>query len=523
MATSQNILERAAKNPPKGYAQTSISEQGQHAASAITPSTSSANTSYIEGDLRNLAQNNSPAEKKKETQSALEVVLYSMLKHHNFIVHQGQLYVYKEAEGYWQLLPNTSSQMELRSLTPQDVKRHAMKVNYPSLYEWLINEADHVSPDFFQEDRRYVNFLDCCYNLESQKTHTDREKRGFTYSLQINFPTGKPTGAYKSFVDSIFKDDDATKIEFCKFLTLLVINSRSYKYCFFLIGPSNSGKSTVLNALRYLFGPHYSSVSFSQFASEFALCELLTSRVNLSAEISSSTNKRLDIMKTITGSDGYTVSRKGQQHFRVDSNQATLVFASNVLPSFSDRTEVSSFLSRAVFFPFMISVDREDWNPNLLKELNEDTAGFLELVEIGWAALHKCGFMIEESSSMQLFKNEVSGLWDSFSTFAKKYIKKDPDGKLTSSEIQEAYETYCNHHDYTCLKPSQWSRILKLNMLCHSSTKVIKNGEDGSSRVRAYKGIAFKKSVSDLLEKEQVHNNNAPSPEQLKELFPNNA
>ena len=513
MSDTMNFFEKAAKKPPKNYTPVDCpAEQTER----VNLSTQAESIQSAESLVSSPPTN---TEKKNETRSALEIVLYSMLEHHAFIVHQNQLYVYRESEGYWQLLPNTSAQTELRNLTPDSVKRYAMKISFPTLYEWLINEAEHVKSDFFTDDRRYVNFLDCCYNLESGKKHTDRKHHHFTYALQVNFPCNESTGAYESFVNSIFDGDKNTINSFCAFLTLAVINSREFKYCFFFLGPSHSGKSTILNSLRYLFGPHYSSVSFSQFASEFALCELLTSRINLSAEISATTNKRIDILKTLTGMDSYTLSRKGQQHFRVDSNKAMLVFASNILPSFLDRMKTASFLSRAVFFPFGNPIPRHKWNPNLLTELNKDIAGFWNLVLKGWKHLNKHDFQIEESESMKFCKNEVSGLWESFSTFCKKYIKKDLGGKLTSAEIQEAYEIYCNIHDYTCLKPSQWSRILKITMLCQSSTKTI-DAEEGSTRVRAYKGIAFKEEISKLLEKDHVFDNNAATPEQLpKNMF----
>ena len=106
-------------------------------------------------------------------------------------------------------------------------------------------------------------------------------------------------------------------------------------------------------------------------------------------------------------------------------------------------------------------------------------------------------------------QKSYAGTWESFSLFCDKYIVPDPKGKLTSAEIQNAYRVFCNQHDYVELASNQWSQVLRRNIPCKPSTAVKRVEGEKKTRGRAYKGITFSKSISDLLEKEPVVHNDS--------------
>lgn len=449
-------------------------------------------------------------ENEKNAPSALELLLNGLNEQYHFISFERHLYVYDERYGYWRLIPASNSNYELRTLIPKDLKRIALKVNFSALYDWLLVDAERVDSTFFEEKWHWINFKNYAYNWEKHKVEKDRKRFNFRYVLNINCPSknDQPTGAFHKFVEHLFDDND-TRNEFCKFLALCFGNVRTLKYCFFLHGASNTGKSTMLNVIKYILGEeNCSSLSFSQFSNEFALTQLLGKRANLSGEVSGATNKKMDILKSASGNDTIAMSYKGKDHFTYQ-NLCMLIFACNTLPCIPDFLEVSSFLSRMIIFPFSKPVAREDWDKDLLQKLTADVAGIFQCIVSGFRLLEKDGYKIKESEAMRIPKTSYAGTWESFSLFCDKYIVPDPKGKLTSAEIQNAYRVFCNQHDYVELASNQWSQVLRRNIPCKPSTAVKHVEGEKKTRGRAYKGITFSKSISDLLEKEPVVHNDS--------------
>ena len=442
-------------------------------------------------------------ENDKKAPSVLEILIDELNKYYRFVSLDRQLYVYDEAYGYWRLIPASNSNYELRLLIPYHLRSYAMKVNFSNLYEWLLVDADRVKSDFFKEKWNWINFSDCAYNFKDGSTTTKRGKLQFRYALNVDYPgEEKTSGEFEKFVDGIFSDKK-TKKEFYKFLAICFGNIRTLKVCCFLYGVPDSGKTTMLNVIKYILGEeNCSSLSFSQFNNEFALTQLLGKRANLSGEVSGIGNKKLDVLKSITGNDTITASFKCKDHFQYQ-NQCIIVFACNSLPHIDDYLEAQSFLSRVIIFPFSKSVKREKWDDKLLYKLINDVPGIFDCVRKGFKLLEADKFEITESDEMKNAKLAYAGNTDSFSVFSDKYISSNKDSKVLSAEIQEAYSAFCNQKDFNELPASKWAQVLKRNFACQPTTVAI----DGK-RCRAYKGIKLRKKTSEeILEKEAVVNN----------------
>ena len=442
-------------------------------------------------------------ENNKNSPSALEIVLNGLNEYYHFISYERQLYVYDEDLGYWKLIPASNSSYELRKLIPNELRRFALKINFSILYEWLLVDAEQKDKTFFQERFNWINFRDRAYNWKSDKAKKERKSLNFRYALNVDYSDTQvaSSNAFKEFVDGLFSEPK-TKKEFYKFLALCFGNIRTLKYVFFLYGVSDTGKTTVLNLIKHILGDdNCASLSFGQFQNEFAVATLNGKRANLSGEVSAVSNKKLDIIKSISGNDSVTASYKCKDHFQFE-NLCLPIFACNCLPVITDYLEAQSFLSRVIIFPFSNPVPREKWDKNLLQNLIKDLPGVFMCVQKGFKLLEDDGFKINESDEMLAAKLSYMGSCESFSLFCDKYIIKSNDSKISSAQIQECYSAFCIQRDYLELAPNQWAQVLKRNTSCQMSTMVL-NGK----RCRAYKGIKLSDKVEDLLAKEKVYDN----------------
>ena len=406
-----------------------------------------------------------------------------------------QLYVFDMHEGYWKMIQESESNRTVRRIIPDDMCSAVNKSILYEIYEWLLMLAEEINA-FPTEKRFYLNFKDCAVNWRTEDIIKERKSLYFTYALDVNYSDAENqiTNKFSEFVDDVFGEDKKTKREFYKFLGLALSDIRDLKISIFLYGPSNSGKSVFLNLLRQLVGEKWcASLSFTQIGNEFAITQLLGKRLNLSGEVSGTSNKRLDIFKSLTGNDTITACFKGKDHFQF-KNESLLVFACNSLPEVVTLGEFDSFLSRIIIFPFFKVKPREEWIDNLSELLMEDVGTILEVAMKGLQELEKDNFCFNETKAMKLCKQEFIEQYNSFALFADECIEKNPESKISSDEINKQYAAFCQSEGLLPLADNIWPQLLKQRYGC-KSIMITEKDDWGEKRKRGYRGIQLKKKI----------------------------
>lgn len=440
-------------------------------------------------------KNRSPREKDKtssETGSrkfkrSAYMMAIDMISEHSYGVYDNQLYRYMENEGFWKLITENQARHILRRDISAEDRDSVTKYTFTEIYDWLLSE----SPKLPVSDNRYwLNFSDVAFNWKTGETTTDRKGLYFTYKLNLEYSNLSENNEYYSkYKHDVFKDDKDTIREFKKFLGLCLSNIRNLKYCFFLYGPSNTGKSVILNVLKLLIGEDYcSSVSFSQMSNEFAITQLIGKRLNISGEVSGTTNKRLDIFKSLTGNDRITASFKCKDHFQF-SNNCLLTFACNALSPMISANDTDSFMSRIIIFPFRNIKPRSEWISNLEEMIAMDSKAIITDAIEGLKLLEEDSFQFVESKVMKKCKREFYLQNDSFTVFADKYIKEEPGNKVSSREIAAAYTHFCHIEECPALNQNQWSPILKMKYNAESKTLSKRETNGANKRFKGYIGI----------------------------------
>lgn len=307
-----------------------------------------------------------PDNKKAKKFVSANMIAASLMDYHDFCVMDGQLYIYDAKFGYWKIIPVSAENRELRALISEEDKSSVTKNLLNEIYEWICIEAENMDETRSQE-KYYLNFKDCAIDWRNRHIAADRKNLYFDYYLNLNYMDldDYNSGAMKGFLKDVFGDDKKTKKEFSKFFGLCLSNIRTLKTCGFLYGPSNTGKSVMLNLLKLLVGEQWTaSVSFSQLSNEFAITRMLGKRINLTGEVSGTGNKKLDVFKSLTGNDTVEVCFKGKDYFPFRS-KCILVFACNNFPQIQDIPAFQSFLSRVVIFPFSNVKPRSEWIDNM--------------------------------------------------------------------------------------------------------------------------------------------------------------
>lgn len=435
--------------------------------------------------------------------SAVELMLLDLKERFACInICNQHLYYYRESEGYWKLIPANLADIELRVMLTTKWIKVINGSSMNELYKWLLIETPSKDSSVFNTGREYLNFKDCAYNWKKDEIIEDRQLLYFSYSLAVDYPKKeKSNGAFGNLLDDIFGDDKKTKHEFSKFVGLAMSDIRNLKYIIHLYGPSNTSKSTILNAIKFIVGAKMcSSLSFSQLSQEFYLSSLHGCRLNISGEISGVSTSKLDALRSLSGNDSVAASHKFRDSFQFD-NRCLLIFACNVLPRITDFLEMQSYVSRMIIFPFKNVIKRKNWRTDFEEELHADVAGIVDFAIKGLKRLEADNYVICETAEMRLCKSDYTGLFDSFTLFCDKYIEDSPKNFTTSSDIVRAYQAFCYQNEFEPLENNQWPQVLKRRYSCTSKIKYIPIGEDGLKKtVRGYVGVALTKKVENLFQ-----------------------
>ena len=204
------------------------------------------------------------------------------------------------------------------------------------------------------------------------------------------------------------------------------------------------------------------------------------------------------------GNDEVLASNKMKVPFSF-TNRCLLTFSCNLLPKISDPLEVQSVLERFLIFPFSNVKPREEWDSKLTEHLCDDYSAFIKFAIDGLKLLEKDHHTIHESPAMKRCKMQYAGQHDSFTLFEKEFLLPAKDNRISSASIKAAYSKFCAINDCIELKDNVWGQILKRDFGCFACT-ISEKTETKTHRIRAYEGIKFTDSVTDLLQ------SSSPSP-----------
>lgn len=427
----------------------------------------------------------------KESRGKAYNIALELEERYSFAIIDDQLYKYEECLGYWKLIQESEANRDIRKLISDEWCQVINKSVLAEIYEWLLIKSPKNKG--YSDRKHFLNFQNCAIDWRNKEIVEKRQQLYFKYTIQMPYEKKhqKSTKRFQKFVQDVFGEDEDTIREFKKFLGLCLSDIRYLKLCFFLYGPSNSGKSVFLNVLKRIVGTDWtSSLSFTQMGNEFAITQLLGKRLNVSGEVSGASNKRLDIFKTLTGNDNVTACFKGRDHFQFTS-ECLLVFACNNFPPIQALDEFESFLSRIIIFPFSNVIPREKWVDNLDAELAEDQKTIIEYAIEGLQQLEKDNYRFVETDAMRECRQEFIGMYNSFELFAEKCIERDIEETLSSAQIRNRYIEYCKENDYVMLPDNVWTQLLKQKYNCRQKMITVKD-DFGKTRIRAYQGIRLK-------------------------------
>lgn len=462
--------------------------------------------------VENINQLNETISKKEPQQKVKQKIhdydlFLKLVKSHSFKCCNGQIFLYDNKLGYFEVLTDDQLKTFIRSqLTPEEDKatnRNKMLEvidrikSYPKIQDEL---------DSFDRHSHLINFTNCVFDTKNNFALAHSKEFMFSSCINAKYKQEKSDNTLsKKYLKQHRKGevfqrflDDCTDCNLLKKKTLqqltgyIISEYSNAKKMFFLIGEPHSGKSVWLKIWKNLVGDkHSTAMTLDQLTNNrFMQSRLAYSKLNLSPEMSDTTIKSTDFLKSVTGGDMIAGDRKGAHPFDF-IGKTTLIAAGNHMPLFGKLDGTSAFADRLCFTIFNKSTPVEQRDPFLMDKLQSEMDFIVNWALEGLQELVYNQFVFSEAYDSINFKKQYLGEMNNVPEFIKEMCALEignKECKVQRKHLYPAYVNSCKENGINALSMREFFVEIEKTGVKKDSFRMY----DNKNPLQGYRGIKLK-------------------------------
>lgn len=401
----------------------------------------------VEERSNNTTQTTIPST-KLESLSAYDIAK-KLAAEHLFGVANSRLYIYEQSGGYFRLLEDTLSLCRsLKNPLPETVRPLLTKNRILEIENDLISYKEFHRTLFLNHvgQERYMNFLNGVLDLQTMRVLEHHPDFHFDAVIQADFIEEKTRlpKAVAQFLNRIC-DGNKEKLRQIRCLFGMALsNIRSAKVAFFLIGPANCGKSTLLALLRSILGEeNCSALSLKDFGKTFRLAKCYGKKANITAELPQEELQDFDTLKSVLGNrtDKLTAEIKFKDPFEFIPSFLP-IFGGNTMPRIPAGQDPDEALRKRMYIIELTqSIPKNQQKPHVLEEMMEHKEAIIR-----WAVNGVCDFLENGLPPNTVDYDVVLDVItsDCLDDFVNECCDLIPDAWSSSADIAQQYNDFCD-------------------------------------------------------------------------------
>jgi putative DNA primase/helicase len=256
----------------------------------------------------------------------------------------------------------------------------------------------------------------------------------------------------------------------------------------FLVGPTASGKSTFLDAIRGMLGDN-ATVNLTpqeMTSGTFGGAELYGSWANIRNDIPAQMIENTGSFKEIVAGDPVKAEKKYEDPFMFEPNTKHL-FSANQLPEAS--TDDEAFYRRILLVAFPETIPRPDRDARLDAKLEDELSGILNWALEGLQRLQdQAGFTGDRPPGVT--QNTWEKWCNSVARFVQVCVEDNQDEVLPKDEAYDAYLAFCNDEGIPHETRHKFTRDFK-NYSGYEDGRTYVDAGGGNSRERVFFDCQF--------------------------------
>lgn len=400
-----------------------------------------------------------------------------MAKNYPVIYAAEQYYIYKD--GVYVAMSDAEARAMILEKMLTDMAQ--MKYIQDSEYQWrLLARRD---PKELNCNQTMINVRNGLYNVMDHTLSAHTSEYYSTIQLALRYDEDAECPRFKAFLEEVMCGDMEQVQLIQEILGYCLIPGNLAQKCFLFVGVGAAGKSVLLRVISdVLLGrENVSNVSWQALNDKFKTAELVGKLANIFADLPTKNIDDNGIFKALVGEDALTVERKFKDPFSFYSD-AKLLFSCNIIPkNYGDRSD--GFYRRLIIIRFNRAVPENQRDPNLLDKFRVEADGIFQFALEGLRRLmtNRYQFSVTDVNKEELERYREES--DSVLLFLRECCELDADKAVGSSEIYEAYKSFCEDNGQ---KPCARNKFVQQVKIAYPD---VTGGVDTCGKRRVLKGI----------------------------------
>lgn len=263
---------------------------------------------------------------------------------------------------------------------------------------------------------------------------------------------------FEKFLSEVLPGQDERNL-LQEFLGYCLTFDTSMQKFLILVGEGANGKSVVTEVATHLIGfDNVTHVGLERFGERFALAPTIGKLVNIVSEVGKVGSIAEEVLKAIATGDRISVEFKFRTHTQARPT-VRLIFATNELPTFNDRTD--GLWRRALILQFPITIPEDRQDRKLAKKIiDTELSGVFNWAITGLRRLRqRGGFKIPASSRHA--GDEHRRASNPARQFLEEVYCPLAEAKVPCSTVRNEYREWCGEHGVQPLTDQQFGQEVR--------------------------------------------------------------
>ena len=349
----------------------------------------------------------------------------------------------------------------------------------------FIRSSSFLDRELFISPDNYINLKNCVLDAFTGKIYDHSPNYNFLYKIDTDYDKDAKCPEIERFLHSVISEKDYDCL--IELIGNTFISGMYFRNLFVLVGTGSNGKSKFMKLIEKLVGKvNCSNISMQSLSDDkFASSSLYGKKVNICADIPSTSINETGVLKQLTGGDTLMAQQKGKNaYFFV--NEAKPIFSCNELPDIKDKTTAMWERIILIEFPNEFKGKNEDKDLLLKITTSSELSGLLNIALVGVKRLLTNKTFSYDFDETMIRWYDYRNARNPLILFIRECIVLDDDKDLSMSDTFQLYKAYCK----TMRVVSVSDKMFHIYMRRYLNQEDEYQPSDGHGKqIRSYKGI----------------------------------